>query len=49
MSNVQEVEDEAGDGDTTRSGDLEVSGHLQEKHTSSRRNEGPSLMPNLVA
>ena len=39
MSNVQEVEDEAGDGDTTRSGDLEVSGHLQEKHTSSRRKE----------
>lgn len=36
MSNVQEVEDEAGNDDSTRSGDLEVSGHLQEKHSSSR-------------
>ena len=38
MSNEQEVE-EAGDDDATRSGDLEVSGHLQEKHSSSRRKE----------
>ena len=38
MLNEQEVE-EAGDDDATRSGDLEVSGHLQEKHSSSRRKE----------
>ena len=39
MSNVQEVEDEAGNDASTRSGDLEVSGHLQENHSSSRRKE----------
>lgn len=39
MSNVQEVEDEAGNDDSIISGDLEVSSHLQEKHSSSRRKE----------